>query len=60
MKLQIKFVELNGSRTLMLCDESGAPFQDQLSVIVRQGSQDVACVTVEFILGGDVCLVAAD
>ncbi len=60
MKLQIKFVDYNGGRVLMLCDESGDPLPDQLSVTVRQEPQDVARVTVEFVIGGDVRLGDAD
>ena len=60
MKLQIRFVELRGGRTLMLCDESGTPLPDQSSVTIWQEPNDVARVTVEFIIGGDVRLDVAD
>ncbi len=60
MKLQIMFVELNNGRSLMLCDESGTPLPSQSSVTVRQDPHDVARVTVEFIIGRDVCLFGSD
>ncbi len=60
MKLQIEFVESGHGRALMLCDESGAPLPDQRSVTVRQDPNAVATVTVEFLIGGDVSMAAAD
>ena len=60
MKLQIMFVELNSGRALMLCDESGTPLPSQSSIAVHQEPNDVARVTVEFIIGDDVRLGAPD
>lgn len=53
MKLVVKISDTPGGRALLLHDEQGEPLPCQAGIVLRHDVEDIARLTVTFIIDGD-------